>query len=364
MVYAVILAGGKGERFWPLSREAKPKQFLSLVGKGPFLRNTFQRIKPRFKNNRIYVITHSSHKASVSKELPELNKKNIIAEPLIKNTAASIGLVAHLLLAEDFQAIMVILPSDHIIRDNKKFLNTISTGIKTAQRLNCLVTIGIKPRYGATGYGYLKIKSKIRTPACIMTPASRQKSKIKVYKVEKFIEKPDKIKALKFLDSERYLWNSGIFIFKASVILEAIKRYLPSLHSRLTKVNVRSISCRRSVLVEVYSQIKAVSIDYGVMEKAENIYAVLGDFFWDDLGSWASMERVKSKDKRGNIVIGEHKGLKTGNSTIICEDRHLIATLGISNTIIVHTPDATLVCRKDRAEDVKKLVKKLDKRYL
>ena len=246
-----------------------------------------------------------------------------------------------------------------ITRINKKFLNTISMGIKTAQRLNCLVTIGIKPRYAATGYGYLKIKSNIKYQRLKI-----KSTKCKIYKVERFIEKPDKIKALKFLDSERYLWNSGIFIFKASVILEAIKRYLPSLYSRLAKFNIRDISYKRSALVEAYSHIRAASIDYGVMEKAKNIYAVLGDFFWDDLGSWASMERVKSKDKAGNIVIGKHKGLDTENSTIICEDGHLIATLGSSNTIIVHARDATLVCHKDKAEDVKKLVKKLDKRYL
>ncbi len=360
MVYAVILAGGKGERFWPLSRETEPKQFLSLVRKKSFLRDTFERVRPKFNCRRIYVITHSSHKAKISRELPELNKRNIIGEPLIKNTAASIGLAARLLQAKDSEAVMVILPSDHVVRDNKKFLNTVSASVEIAQGLSCLVTIGIKPRYAATGYGYLKIKSKIKYPS--FAKASEGKQKFEIYKVEKFIEKPNKATALKFLNSKRYLWNSGIFVFKASVILGAIKKYLPSLYSQLRKVNIKDIS-HQQALSKVYSHIEVVSIDYGVMEKTENIYAVGGDFFWDDFGSWASMEKIRSKDKTGNIVIGEHKGLDTKNSTIVCEGEHLIATLGVSNTIIVHTRDATLVCRKDRAEDIKKLVKKIDKRF-
>lgn len=357
MLYAVILAGGKGERFWPLSRETKPKQFLSLVGKKSFLQDTFKRVNLKFPSSRIYVITGSSYKAKVARQLPQLNKKNIISEPIGKNTAVCIGLAAHILHARDPQAVIVTLPSDHIIRDNRKFLNTISVAAQTAQRLNSLVTIGIKPRYAATGYGYLKIESKIRTSA------GRQKSKEKIYKVKRFVEKPDKIRASRFLNSRDYLWNSGIFVFKAAVILEAIKEHLPSLYRGLTKINVKSSSYPRA-LRELYAHVKAVSIDYGVMEKAENIYAVLGDFFWDDVGSWASMGNVRSKDKKGNIIIGEHKGLDTENSTIICEDGHLIATLGVSDTIIVRTRNATLVCHKDRAEDVKKLIKKLDKHYL
>ncbi len=353
MVYAVILAGGKGERFWPLSRQAKPKQFLSLAGKESFLRDTFKRVRPKFGDNRIYVVTHSSYAGRVGKELPELNKKNIIGEPRAKNTAAPIGLVARLLQLKDAEAVMVTLPSDHIIKDNEKFLNTISAGIEAAQRLDCLVTIGLKPRYAATGYGYLKISSKFKA----------QSSKLKIYKVEKFIEKPNKIRASRFLKSKQYLWNSGIFIFKCSVILEAIRKNLPSLHRGLMKINAGNISNRKA-LNKLYSSLGAVSIDYGVMEKAENIYAVLGDFFWDDLGSWVNIERVRRRDKAGNIVIGKHKGSDTKNSTIICEDGHLVATLGISNTIIVHTHDATLVCSKDRAEELKKIIRKLDKRYL
>jgi mannose-1-phosphate guanylyltransferase len=373
MIYAVILAGGRGERFWPLSREAKPKQFLSDLaglpagrqGKKSFLRETFERIKPRFGSRRIYVVSQSFHKAKVKRILPELNKKNIIAEPLIKNTAASIGLAASFLLARDHEAVMVSLPVDHIIRKNKKFLDTISVGVKVAQRLDCLVAIGIKPRYAAVGYGYLKIISNDKHQI-----SKIKKSKCKVYKVEKFIEKPDRITALKFLNTNYYLWNSGIFIFKASVILEAIKKYLPSLYFQLSKVNtclptgrIRSVSYKQ-ILSKIYSHIKAVSLDYGVMEKAENIYAVLGDFFWDDIGSWLNLERVSSKDKAGNIIRGSHIGLETENSTIICEGEHLITTLGISDIIIIHTRDATLVCRKDRAKDIKKLIKKLDKRYL
>lgn len=357
MLYAVILAGGKGERFWPLSREIRPKQFLSLVGKESFLQHTFKRVNSGFPSNRIYVIAGSSYKTKISKELLKLNRKNIISEPLGKNTAVCIGLAARILLARDSQAVIITLPSDHIIRGNRKFLNTVSIAAQTAQRLSCLVTIGIKPRYAATGYGYLKIESKIGAPA------GRKKLKNRVYKVKRFIEKPNKIRASRFLNSNDYLWNSGIFVFKASVILEAIKEHLPSLYYGLGKININSSSYQRA-LKELYSRVKAVSIDYGVMEKAGNIYAVLGDFFWDDVGSWASMGKIRNKDKKGNIIIGGHKGLDTENSTIICEDGHLIATLGISNTIIVHAHNATLVCHKDRAEDVKKLIKKLDKHYL
>ncbi len=360
MAYAVILDGGRGERFWPLSREAKPKQSHYLVKGKSFLRHTFERLRPGFRNKEIYVVAHSSHIRRVSKELPELNNKNIIAEPLIRNTATSVTLIARLLQAKNPQAVMVTLPSDHVVKKGKKLLAVISAAVRLAQKSNCLVAIGIKPRYAATGYGYLKIKSK--RPPTLRRDTPNQKSKCKIYKVEKFTEKPNKATASRFLNSKNYLWNSGIFVFKASAILEAVEKYLPHLHSQLARVNINEIVYNRQALGKIYSRLKTVSLDYGIMEKAKNIYVLEGDFFWDDLGSWATIERIRSKDKAGNVVIGRHENLQTKNTTIISEGKHTIATVGISDTIIVHTRDATLVCSKDKAEEVKKLVKKLDQR--
>ncbi|MBN2096951.1 MAG: mannose-1-phosphate guanylyltransferase [Candidatus Omnitrophica bacterium] len=352
MIHAVILAGGWGSRFWPQSRKKFPKQLLCIAKGYSPLENLLKILRPQIPRERIWLVTNQEHLQGLCRQLPGLSRKNILAEPLAKNTAAAIGWAAVTVKKADPQALMVVLSSDQIFGQKKLIWQAIRDACKRAREQNALVVMGIRPNRAATEYGYLKI--------------ARRRGKIqnsRIYKVEKFTEKPNLKSAQRFFKNKNYLWNAGIFVWQAAAILEAFKKYLPKTYAGLENID-KAFGRRQysAQLVKAYRRFKNISIDYGILEKARNIYAVVGNFLWRDLGSWQSLAQgILRPDGMGNVVSGLHKGIKTKNSVIFSGDKHLIATLGVHNLVIVHTPSATLVCRKDQAQDVKKLTHALEK---
>lgn len=340
MLSAVIIAGGRGERFWPRSRFHKPKQLQVITGSETMLQMTVKRMQPLIPLEQIYVVTDEKLEQEVKRQLPCLPERNVIAEPVGRNTAAAVGLSAVQIGRLDDDATLAVLPADHLIFDEKEFLACLSIGVKVAREKNSLVVFGIKPDRPETGYGYIKAGGEISE---------------KVYEVEAFVEKPDEKTAKKFLASGGYYWNSGMFVWKYSVIMAAIERHMPHLFAGLQKIRTAS---KKEVIREVYEKMEDISIDCGVMEKAQNRVMVMGDFRWDDIGSWLAMERIWQKDGEGNVSQGKFVGIETHNSIII-GDKALIATIGISNMIVVATDDAILICPKEKAQEVKKIIRKL-----
>jgi mannose-1-phosphate guanylyltransferase/mannose-6-phosphate isomerase len=335
MNYAVILAGGVGSRFWPFSRELEPKQFMKMIGQESLLQATIQRLKGVVAPARIYIITNKIYfyevKAQVSKfRIPD---KNIILEPQGKNTAPAVGLCAKLISQVDPDAVLLVLPSDHYIKNVGNFKKTLKKAIICAKN-NFLVTLGIKPTAPSTGYGYIKVG----------------KQQNDYWNVEKFLEKPDLNKAKRYFKNKCFYWNSGMFIWKASVLLEEIKRYLPGLYANLQLIN------STDDIAKVWPQIEPISVDYGIMEHSKRIALIGSNFYWTDLGSWEALAEIFPKDKKGNIISGDVLNLDSQGVCVFSKGNRLVSTIGIKNTIIADTPDALLVCNRDRAQEVKKLV--------
>lgn len=355
-IYAVIMAGGRGTRFWPLSREQFPKQFLRIFGSQSMIEETVSRILPLIPSEDIYIVTNHQYAEEIRLKPPFIREKcNFILEPVGKNTAPALGLAAIYLKNRDPEGVMLALPSDHVIKDNALFLKVLEEGESIA-RSGYLVTIGIKPVRPETGYGYIKFKAK----------GSNFKAKdgkaIEAYEVERFIEKPSLFRARRYVKAGDYLWNSGIFIWKVSTFLEEIRQYMPELSEGL-KVIEGAIGQEgeKEVVANVYSQLKPQSVDYGVLEKSKKVMVIPSHFGWNDVGSWKAMDDIMEKDGHGNIIEGNVINIDSSDS-IIYGGRRLLATLGLNNTIVVDTEDATLVCSKEKAQDVKKVVEELKRR--
>ena len=348
--YAVILAGGKGERFWPASRKNHPKQLLSIGTERSMIEDSVERIMPLIPLERILIVTNQVLIPKMEKLLPKVPKANILGEPLGRNTAPAIGWAAVEVQAKDPEGVMVVLTADHIIKEEERFREILRAGVEIAERKSVLLTIGIKPTRPETGYGHIKPERKI-------CQVGKRKD-IAVFKVERFVEKPDLERAREYTE-EGYLWNSGMFIWRASSILGNMKEHLPSLYQGLTRIKESiGTSQARDVVEEVYRNIEGESIDYGIMEKAEEVYVLQGDFPWNDVGSWAALDEVCAKNGENNVVKGKTIGIDSKNCIIMGKDR-LIATVGVRDLIVVDTQDAVLICPKNRAQEVKKLVKKL-----
>jgi len=343
MLYGVILAGGFGERFWPKSTPDTPKQLLSITSKKTLLEETLDRIVTLIPKERILIVTNKSIEAKILSTVPTLTNDNILIEPMRKNTAPAIALAALYLQKKDKDAVMAVLPADHFIKDKETFLKILSIGWDIAQKKKNLITFGIKPTRPETGYGYIEVGKKVAT-----------KDGISIYEVSAFKEKPDLATAKRFISKGGYLWNSGMFIWHVEVILDAFSKLMPELYSQLIKIDF----INNLELEEFYQQVENISIDFGIMEKAKNILMVEGNFTWDDIGSWKALERVYPKDENKNVILCNHIGIDTHNCIIMGEEK-LVATIGISNLIVVNTQEAILVCHKDRAEEVKKIVEKL-----
>lgn len=340
MLFAIILAGGRGERFWPKSTRRNPKQFIPIIGETSMISTTCKRIFPMLKEDNIFIVAPKDLQDSILKTLPWMRGKNILKEPMGKNTALAIGYAAVSIERYDKDGIMIVLPADHFIPDEKKFLNTLKVAIDVAKK-GYLVTFGIVPLRPETGYGYIEVNAEVI-----------ETGKTLVYRSNAFKEKPNLRLAQRFVKSGKYLWNSGMFVWKISTIMDAFAQYMPELYERLEKF-------RRSptpeVLNRIYKALPHISIDYGIMERAKNVAVVRADFMWDDVGSWLALERMKKKDKNGNIIDGGFIGTDTKDS-IILSDSGLIATIGVDNLIIVRTKNTTLVCKKSMAQEVRKIV--------
>lgn len=346
-ITAVIMAGGKGERFWPQSRTSRPKQFLSLTNDGDtMIQKTAARLNGLVAMDDIFVITNELYVDMVKQQLPEVPAENVIAEPKARNTAPCIAMAAEIIRKKYGDAVMIVLPSDHLIKFTEMFLDTVRTAVKVAEINKNLVTIGITPSYPETGYGYIHFSgSNADMPG--------------VYSVERFVEKPNLELAKEYVNAGTFLWNSGMFVWKASSIIYNIRQYLPDVAEGAEKIgSAYGTDSFDSVLAEVFPGLTAESIDFGVMEKAKDIFTIPGNFGWDDVGSWLAVERINRTNEYGNVVKGDVVSINTRNSTIIGGKR-LIATVGLDNLVVVDTDDAVLICSKDNAQDIKKVIENL-----
>ena len=343
---ALIMAGGRGERFWPKSRKNLPKQFLSLTDDGKtMIQLTVERILPLVKLEDIFIAMNKTYRELVLEQIPGLPEENILCEPIGRNTAPCIGLGAIHIAQKYDDAIMFVLPSDHLIKFTNMFLKTLETGADVAENNTNLVTIGITPDYPETGYGYIKFDPR-RTEG-------------QAYAVERFVEKPSLEVAKEYLSTEEYLWNSGMFIWKVSSILKNMQKFMPDTYESLIKIKEAIGTPQQdSILEKEFYNMQSQSIDYGIMEKADNIYILPGTFGWDDVGSWLAVERIKKTNEFGNAVAGNIITVNTHNC-IIQGDKKLIAIVGMEDTIVVDTKDATLICAKDSAGDIKKVTENL-----
>lgn len=323
-----------------------PKQFLSLTDDGKtMIQLTVERISSVVDMEDIYIATNKDYKELVRSQLPGIPEKNILCEPVGRNTAPCIGLGAVHMAKKYDDAIMLVLPSDHLIKFNKMFLSVLKDSCDIAEKDRNLVTIGITPAYAETGYGYIKFDSHVMEG--------------RAYKVDRFVEKPSLEVAKEYLETEEYLWNSGMFVWKLSSILYNLERFMPETFAGLKRIQA-SIGTpdEEDVLRKEFAQFQSQSIDYGIMEKAENIYTVPGTFGWDDVGSWLAVERIRKSNEMGNVVSGNIITVGTHNC-IIQGEKKLIATVGLEDLIIVDTEDATLICAKDSTADIKKVLENL-----
>jgi mannose-1-phosphate guanylyltransferase / mannose-6-phosphate isomerase len=370
-IHAVILAGGSGTRFWPLSRETCPKQMLQIVGEDTLIRQTIKRMNGFVPPENIWIVTTEDKAQDIRFHLESLGslveRIQFIKEPVGRNTAPAIGLAAIYLQHFSSDSVMIVMPSDHAIPDNEKYLGDLKVAIEAAME-DCLVTFGIKPNRPETGYGYIKVdhSSKIKLKG--------------VLKVECFVEKPNLETAKKYLLDGNYFWNSGIFVWKTSKILSEIKTHLPSLYKTLKEIDFLLfksdqldrhnnpvtqlpndvVTSKPNKLNELYSSLENISIDYGIMEPSSNGLMVPANFLWSDLGSWTALDEMIKKDDAGNIVKGNTIDIGSENSTIFAGER-LIATIGLKDMVVVDTPDATLVTPKGRVQEVKNIVEELKK---
>ena len=348
-MFGVIMAGGHGTRFWPKSRRSTPKQLLQIIGDRSMIGKTVDRMTPVIPKENIFAVINVSHLEDTKKHtgLPD---QNIIVEPVGRNTAPCIGLAAVYLERKDPEGVMIVLPADHYIEDEEAFRKTLLAAKETVSDKEYLVTLGIRPESPSTGFGYIE-KGDILG----------QSGDREIFRVRRFTEKPDINTAEKFLEKGSFLWNSGMFIWKVSTILEEIKTHLPSLHKGLEEIR-QAIGTDREekIIAEVYSNLESISIDYGVMEKSKIAVVIPSDFGWNDVGSWSALHELLEKDESGNLVQGKCLTLETRDTIIHGRDK-LIATLGVDGLVIVDTKDAILVTRKDKCQDVKKIVERLEK---
>jgi mannose-1-phosphate guanylyltransferase/mannose-6-phosphate isomerase len=342
--YAVIMAGGKGTRFWPLSRETFPKQFLKIVGERTLIQETIHRLYGEVKTSNILIVTTKGQSDIVKWQLMEvLEDVKCVIEPEGRNTAAAIALAAYKLHKENPKAVMLILPSDHYISDTEAFRAAIRQAAVAAES-GSIVTFGIRPTRPETGYGYIKVGRKLSGG---------------IFVVQKFVEKPAARTAKSFIKEGTYYWNSGMFMFQASVIIDEFKRYMPEMHEAFESITpALNTQKEDEALVGIYGSLESVSIDYGVMEKSKKVTMLASTFPWSDIGSWSALDEVLNRDAKGNISLGNVVGIDCKDSIFFGGGR-LIAALGLKDMVVVDTADATLITPKEKVQKVKDLVGRL-----
>jgi len=340
--YAVIMAGGVGSRFWPRSREKSPKQLLQIVGDSSMISQTVARLEEVTEKENIFIVTNRLQREEIQKQLPGIPHDNIIEEPFGRNTAPCIGLAALFVEKKDKDGVMIVLPADHLIPDKEVFSETLNLGAEYADEVKGLVTIGIPPTRPETGYGYIQIDER--------------KVKENLFKVYTFAEKPNLATAERFIESGDFLWNSGMFIWRADTILTEMQKLMPELYFDLMNLKPHLGTEKfSSGLQTMYGKIRSISIDYGIMEKSNKVYLIKGKFSWSDVGSWEEVYHLSDKDENGNAVTGDVY-LEGTNNSYIYNPGKFTALLGVQDLLVINTPDALLVCKRSMSQDVKKIV--------
>lgn len=343
-ITAVIMAGGRGERFWPKSRNNRPKQFLSLTSDGEtMIQKTVKRLSPLVSAEDIFIVTNAAYADLVNDQLPDVPRENILCEPCARNTAPCIAFAAAIIQKKYGDAMMLVLPSDHLIGYENIYIKTLQTAIRTAEEGNNLVTIGITPAYPETGYGYINFGKEAGD----------------AYEVERFVEKPDLPTAKKYLASGKYLWNSGMFVWKASAVMYNMKQFMPEIHDGAVRIgDSYGTDSYDETLIKEFTAFTSESVDFGIMEKASDIYTIPGSFGWDDVGSWLAVERINETDDKKNYFDGDVIAVDSERTTV-CGGKRLVAAIGTRDIVIVDTDDVLLVCSKNNTQDVKKVIAQL-----
>lgn len=341
-LFAVIMAGGVGARFWPRSREKRPKQLISILGSNSMIQDTVYRLKGLVKDENILVITNKVQKMAVKEQLPQIPEENIIDEPFGKNTAACIGLATVIVRKKSPDAVTITLPADHLIKDDEEFRKCLLTAADYAYKSKGLLTIGITPSRPETGYGYIQYDEK--------------KISENIFKVLTFAEKPNLATAKRFVSAGDFLWNSGIFVWRVDSIMEEFSKHMPELYDGMLEVE-ESIGTEKfsKQLVKVYGQLKSISIDYGIMENSDKVFVTKADFYWNDVGHWEAVYEITPKDDEGNAVVGESYLINSFGSYIYSPDK-FAAVIGVENLVVINTDDSILVCHRNNVQDVKQVV--------
>jgi len=346
--YAVILAGGSGERFWPLSTKSRPKQFISLFSGRPLLTLAVERLQGVVPADRIYIITAERLVEDTAMAARNVPYANIIGEPCKRDTAPAIAVACGLVKQRDPEGVVCILTADQLMSDVETFRQTLIDSIQMASLNDVIVTMGIQPTYPATGFGYVKAGECMESRTVTI-----------FNRAEGFVEKPDEDKATHYFNSGNFYWNAGMFIWRTAVMSDALRQYAPDLFELSESVSaVSSPEDLNAVLHRFYPTLRAISIDYAVMEHAANIVMARGSFGWDDVGSWPAVAGHFSADMDGNVVIGSCEQIESKNNIVVSEER-LTALIGVTGLVVVHSDNATLICPRDRAEEVKKLIKRI-----
>jgi mannose-1-phosphate guanylyltransferase len=346
--YAVVMAGGSGTRFWPLSRRKHPKQLLELFGSGTLLEQTVERLRPLIPPERVYVYTNELVWREVCRRLPKIPRAQIVAEPASRNTAPTLGVAAHGICRRDPQGLMVVLPADHTIAKPAEFLRVLRAGCETADVAGRSVVIGLKPTRPDTGFGYVRLGAR----------EARTWGQ-EIYPVEKFTEKPPLAVARRYVASKRYLWNGGMFIWRASTLLENFAKYQPRMADQLARLAAAGGIRSAKTFRRLFPQFEKVSIDYAIMEKIPDIHAVAADIGWNDVGSWEVVYGLSAKDNEANVRPQRSLCLDSRGNMIVAK-RSFVVTVGIQDLVIVETDDALLVCPRERSQQVGKAVQALE----
>lgn len=353
MLHAMIMAGGGGTRFWPRSRVARPKQFLTFSGERTLLQGTLDRIEAQVPRERSWVITGGAHREEAIKQLPEVAAEQIIGEPQGRDTAACIGLGAALIARQDPEAVMIVMPADHAIEPAQEFRRAVHAAEQLAEaHPQALITFGIPPSYPSTGYGYIHRGAEFE-----------QRQGIAAYKVKEFKEKPPSEMAERYVASGEYYWNSGIFVWKVGAILDELKTQKPNIWSAVRRIaDAWGTPRQDDVFREEYQAVEKISIDFAVMERAREVLVLQAPYQWDDVGSWLALERRNPQDKDGNTVQANHLGIRTSKCVIVSESTQLIATIGVSDLLIIQDGNATLIANRSEEGAVKDIVEALKKK--
>ena len=356
--YVIIMAGGRGERFWPVSREKTPKQLITLLGGKSFLQQAVDRVLPIVPLDNILIITNETQAPEVRRQIPKLPKQNVIAEPVGRDTCAAVTLGAAIVGARSTTGVMAVLPADHVIPEGKKFQQVLSDVFDLASRGQAIVTIGIKPSEPATGYGYIRVGEPLPPPHGV------KPYKTTFFRAEQFVEKPHHEKAVEYLNSGHYRWNAGMFVWSFVTITEALQKHQPEMLEACQRwFKVANTPAKLGkILAREYPEIKKISIDFALMEKAHNVVVADGAFEWDDLGSWNALGRHLKADPEGNCAVADFVHVAAARNIVFdarTRNRTLIAIVGLRDSIVVQTDDATLIAHKSQSQKVKELVRKL-----